>query len=357
MVKLQERADFSGKKIFVGMDVHSKNWNNSIYYEGQFLRSFQQPPKVEALVKLLRRDYPGAEYYCAYEAGFCGFWIQRELEKEGVKCIVVHAADVPQTDKRKRNKTDPNDSKGIGTALQAGLLKAIYVPDTITEGNRKLVRYRQQVRKDLTRCRSRIKGLIHNIGIPLPSQFSMKNWSRAFIKWLQELRIEHHYIRYALDSLIAQEARLRAEILLLNKELKNLLKTNRYQKEGELLTGIPGIGTTTAVTMLVEIGDIKRFSSFSQFNSFVGFYPSEFSSGEHEHKGSIMPRHHRELRSLIIEAAWISVRHDPALTLAFGELKKRMTAKRAIIRIARKLLNRIWHVWNKQEEYEKGLVA
>jgi hypothetical protein len=70
-----------------------------------------------------------------------------------------------------------------------------------------------------------------------------------------------------------------------------------------------------------------------------------------------MPRHHRELRSLIVEAAWISVRLDPALTLAFGELKKRMTPKRAVISIARKLLNRIWHVWNKQEVYEKGLVA
>jgi len=357
MVKVQERADFSGKKIFVGMDVHSKNWNNAIYYEGQFLRSFHQPPKAEALVKLLKRDYPGAEYVCAYEAGFCGFWIQRELEMQGVKCIVVHAADVPQTDKRKHSKTDPNDSKGIGSALQAGLLKGIYVPDVVTEGNRKLIRYRQQVRKDLTRCRSRIKGLLHNIGIPLPSQFSIKNWSRAFIKWLQELQIEHQYIRYTLNSLVAQEAKLRAEILLLNKELKNLLQTDRYRKEGELLMGIPGIGTTTAITMLVEIGNIKRFSSFSEFNSFVGFYPSEYSSGEHERKGSIMPRHHRELRSLIVEAAWISVRLDPALTLAFGELKKRMTPKRAVISIARKLLNRIWHVWNKQEVYEKGLVA
>jgi len=357
MVKLQERADFSGKKIFVGMDVHSKNWRNSIYYEGQLLRCLHQPPKVEALVKLLKRDYPGAEYLCAYEAGFCGFWVQRELEKQGVKCIVVHAADVPQTDKRKHQKTDPNDSKGIGTALQAGLLKGIYVPEEVTEGDRKLIRYRQQVRKDLTRCRSRIKSLIHNIGIPLPSQFSIKNWSRAFIKWLQELQIEHHYVRYALDRLIAQEANLKTEIFLLNKELKNLLQTDRYQKNGELLTSIPGIGTTTAITILVEVGDIKRFVSFPQFNSFIGLYPSEFSSGEHERKGSIMPRHHRELRSLIIEAAWISVRHDPALTLAFGELKKRMTAKRAIIRIARKLLNRIWHVWNKQEGYEKGLVA
>ncbi len=357
MTKLQERADFSGKKIFVGMDVHSKNWNNAIYYEGQFLRSFQQPPKIDALVTLLKRDYPGAEYHCAYEAGFCGFWIQRELEKKGVRCIVVHAADVPQTDKRKRSKTDPNDSKGIGAALQGGLLKGIYVPGAVIEGDRKIVRYRQQVRKDLTRCRSRIKSLIHNTGISIPPKFSVANWSRLFIDWLKELQIEHHYIRYTLDSLVAQETRLRAEILTLNKELNKLLETERHQKTGKLLTGIPGIGPITAITMVVEIDNIKRFNSFSQFNSFIGLFPSEFSSGENERKGSIMPRHHKALRSLIIEAAWIATRNDPALTMAFGELKKRMTAKRAIIRIARKLLNRIWHVWTKQEVYEKGLVA
>lgn len=357
MAKLQERADFSGKKIFVGMDVHSKNWNNSIYYEGQFLRSFQQPPQVDALAKLLKKDYPGATYYCAYEAGFCGFWIQRELEKNGISCIVVHAADVPQTDKRKRSKTDPNDSKGIGAALQAGLLKGIYIPDMDTEGNRQIVRYRQQVRRDLTRYRSRIKSFIHRTGITIPAQYSCRNWSRLFIKWLKEQPIEHPYKRYTLDRLIEQEAFQCKEILLLNKELRKLLDEERYQKTAALLTGIPGIGPISAITMLVEIDDLKRFDSFTQFNSFIGLFPSEFSSGEHEHKGAIMPRHHQAIRSLVIEAAWIAVRHDPALSFAFAELKKRMTAKRAIIRIARKLLNRIWHVWSKQEVYETGLVA
>lgn len=357
MVKLQERADFSGKKIFVGMDVHSKNWNNSIYYEGCLVRSFQQPPKTEVLAQLLKRDYPGAEYYCAYEAGFCGLWIQRKLQEEGINCIVVHAADVPQTDKGKRSKTDANDSKGIGRALQAGLLKGIYIPTEATEGDRKMIRYRQQVRRDLTRCRCRIKSLIHHTGIVLPQQFTVKNWSLAFISWLKTVPVKYHPTRYTLDRLIAQEAILRAEILMLNKELKKLLTTPRYKEDGQLLTAVPGIGTLAAITLLVEIDNIKRFGCFAEFNSFIGLFPSEFSSGEKDHKGSIMPRHHKALRALIMEAAWVAVRHDPALTLAFAALKKRMTAKRAITKIARKLLNRIWHVWNKREAYEKGLVA
>ena len=84
--------------------------------------------------------------------------------------------------------------------------------------------------------------------------------------------------------------------------------------------------------------------------------PTEFSSGESEKKGSITPRHHVLLRSLLIEMSWSAVRLDPSMTLAYNEYKQRMTGKRAIIRIARKLLNRIYFVLNKQQAYEKGIV-
>jgi transposase len=107
---------------------------------------------------------------------------------------------------------------------------------------------------------------------------------------------------------------------------------------------------------LVEVADIHRFPSFAHFNSFVGFCPGEHSSGEEERKGHIISRHHQTLRMLLIEAAWMAVKNDPALTLAYSELKKKMTGKQAIIRIARKLLNRIYHVWKKKEAYEKGII-
>ena len=106
----------------------------------------------------------------------------------------------------------------------------------------------------------------------------------------------------------------------------------------------------------MEIADIKRFPTFAQLNSFIGFCPGEHSSGEDERKGRMISRHHKTLRSLLIEAAWVGVKNDPALTLAYNELKKKMTGKRAITRIARKLLNRIYHVWLKKEGYESGIV-
>ena len=123
-----------------------------------------------------------------------------------------------------------------------------------------------------------------------------------------------------------------------------------------ILTSIPGIGPLTAITLLTEIGDIKRFNSFRQLNSFVGLYPMEFSSGEHEHKGNITFRHNQYLRNLLIEASWTAIRHDPALLLVYEDWKHRMTGKRAIVKVTRKLLSRIRHVWVHEISYVKGVV-
>src|ERR1039458_9772032 len=117
MVKVKQKVDFSGRTIQVGMDVHRKQWNISIFLDGQFVRRFQQPPSVEVLAKHLKEEYPGARFVLAYEAGFCGFWICRKLKELELECIVVNASDVPQTNKSLNQKNDPNDSRRIGEAL------------------------------------------------------------------------------------------------------------------------------------------------------------------------------------------------------------------------------------------------
>ena len=153
MIKVIQKADFSNHTIYVGIDVHLKSWNVSLYCGQQYLKSFNQPPVPFALKSFLNNTYPGAIYKCAYESGFCGYWIQRELLKNDIDCIVVNAADVPQTDKNTKNKTDTNDSKRIALALQAGLLQPIYVPDDEVEADRQLVRCNDRFNNDLVRVK------------------------------------------------------------------------------------------------------------------------------------------------------------------------------------------------------------
>ena len=356
MTNLKQRADFIGKGIYVGIDVHLKSWDVSIWFDKEHLRSFRQPPEAAKLVATLKGDYPNAQFHCAYEAGFSGFSLQRQLKEAGINCIVVNAADVPLTDKDRKTKTDRSDSKRIAVALQAGLLHPIYVPDKIAEGDRRLVRYRQQLLRDLQRSKVRVKHFLHQQGTELPPPYNKNNWSNLFIAWLKELPHENEMDKHTLSKMVEQIESQRKEVLLLTEKVKEMLTGQCYKEMTPLLISIPGIGPLTAATLLVELVDIKHFPSFAQLNSFIGFCPGEHSSGEGERKGHIISRHHKTLRSLLIEAAWIAIKHDPALTLAYSELKKNMTGKRAITRIARKLLNRIYHVWLKKETYEKGTV-
>jgi transposase len=356
MVKVKEKVDFTGKKIEVGLDVHKKKWNVSIFLEGSFIKKFQQPPVVKILAAHLKENYPGASYFLAYEAGFCGFWISRQFKEQGMDCIVINPGDLPQTNKGRVNKTDDKDSRTIGEALSGGMLKPIYIPSPEQESDRLLVRYRIRLQRDITRCQLRIKSLLNQLGINIPEQYYHGYWSKRFIQWLKNLRLPFETSKTALNYMIEQLLLLRPQLLEVIRSLRRLYRSERYQKQHQLLMSVPGIGPITAITLLTEIGDIKRFKNFYRFNSFIGFCPSEYSSGEKERRGSMTFRHHSSLRVLILEAAWTAIQHDPALTLAYEELKKKIGGKRAIIKIARKLLHRIFTIWRKEEVYEKGIV-
>lgn len=352
---LRQKVDFTAKNIFVGMDVHQKSWNVSIFLDRTFVRSFTQPPSIDAIAHLLRRDYPGANYLCGYESGYSGFWIQRKLSQQGIPCQVLHAADIPQTAKQKLMKRDPVDSKKIGEALSSQNINPIYVPDEESERDRSLIRYRERLLKDLTRCKNRIRSILNQFGIDLPEKFN-NGWSNKFIHWLKETEQVQGSARITLNHMIEQMVLLRSMLLKVNKDIRVLQYSQKYKQRLQWLISIPGIGPLTAITLLTELIDIRRFSSFRHLNSLVGLYPMEHSTGEDEHKGSIMIRHNKQLRKILVEDSWVAIRHDPALTLAFNQLTLRMTSKRAIVKIARKLLSRIRYVLINETFYTKGIV-
>lgn len=140
------------------------------------------------------------------------------------------------------------------------------------------------------------------------------------------------------------------------KRIKELSQTKQFKKNTELLISIPGIGLITAMSFLTEIEDITRFSNFNKFCSFVGLVPMTNSSGEREAVGDITKRQNKILRSLIVESSWVAIRNDPALILAYGKLVKRMKPTKAIIRIAKKMLNRMRYVLREQKLYEYAVV-
>ena len=308
------------------------------------------------MVDYLHKNFPGAIYKAAYEAGKFGFWIQRQLTNLGVECLVVNPADIPKSQKDSLQKTDTRDARNISLRLQSGFLRGIHIPDEQQEADRVFFRHRKKVLKDLNRCKNRIKGLLAFTGIDIPGPYDNANWSHNFINWLKELDCKQTPRRQALNYQIRQMEFMRKELLSISNEIRKMMREQRYKTNYYLLRTIPGIGPLTAASILVEIGDVKRFNTFSHLNSFIGLLPMEHSSGQSENKMSLTVRKHRQLRSDLVESAWTAKRTDPAMALYFDQQIKRKDSKVVIIKIARKLLNRVRYVLLNQQPYEFGIV-
>jgi transposase len=352
--------DFTGQNIYIGIDVHLKSWSVSVLSEHAVLKSFRQNPDVGALHSFLSTNYPGASYHSVYEAGFCGFWIHAHLVALGINNIGVNPADVPTMSKEKLRKTDSVDCNKLARELRSGTLKGIYVPSEETLEIRSLIRLRNTIVKDSTREKNRVKSLLHFHGIEIPEAFtrhSIGNWSKRFLSWLRALKLSTEYGKKTLDLHIEQFVRLRGMLLQETRAIRDLSRTKSFSEPLRLIMTIPGIGITTGISLLTEIDDIKRFNGSQQLAAYIGLIPMCHSSGEKEGVGDITIRKHAMLRCHLIEAAWIAIRKDPAMTMAYEEYRKRMNAQKAIVKIARKLVNRIYFVLKRRKEYVPCIVA
>jgi len=355
MVKTN-KLDFTGQPIYIGMDVHKKSWSVSIHSALCEHRTFSQPPEVEILVNYLRRNFPGATYHSVYEAGYSGFWIHDQLKEKGVACTVANPADVPTKDKERRKKRDRVDCRKLAQSLRAGVIEGIYVPCRPKLEDRSLVRTRQSMVRKRTRCKNQIKGVLFFYGIQLPEDCAQRHWSGQFVRWLESIQMERASGDTTLKIHLEELRHLRQIIVKLDRQIRVLAKTEEYAFPVQLLRTIPGISTLTAMILLTELQEISRFASLDKLASYVGLIPDTHESGETEHTGGITKRRHAQLRASLVEAAWIAVRKDPALLMAFEQLSQRMRKTRAIVKIARKLLNRVRYVLKNQRPYRLGVM-
>ena len=352
------KLNFTGQNIYVGFDVHLKSWKVTIMTEELTHKTFSQPPKPEILLDYLKQNFPGGIYHSAYEAGFCGYWIHNKLVFLGIDSMVVNPADIPTTNKEMVQKEDKRDSRKIARSLRNGELVPIYVPSIKTLEDRGLLRTRSLLVKDLTRYKNRIKSFLYFHGVEIPDTFSnsQSHWSKRFMDWLESISLTQESSKKSLMVLITASKHLRASILDVNRDIRTLSKTDTYKRQVILLESIPGIGLLTSMLVLTELETITRFSNNDKTCSFIGLVPSTKSSGESEKVGELTPRGHNSLRAAIIESAWVAARTDPALMKSYHDYCKRMEPNKAIIRIARKLLNRIRYVLKNNQPYVCSVV-
>ena len=246
------KKDFNGQNIFVGIDVHLKTWSVSVALPGGYLKTHTQKASAKELFEHLNKNYPNGTYHAVYESGFSGFSTCYALRELGVDCIIVHAADVPTTQKEKVTKSDPTDSRKLARSLMSGELDGIYIHSKDNLDDRGLLRHRAMLLKLMGGIKSRIKHLLYNNGVPYPEEFEQKSkhWSRRFISWLQHDVQLLSETRVTMDLLIEELLYFRKHILNVNKKIRTLANTDRYREKFENLISVPGIGAIVSMCLL-----------------------------------------------------------------------------------------------------------
>jgi len=344
---------FKGQHFFIGLDVHKKNWKVTIRINKTTIKRFSMDPCPEQLSKFLRTNYPDGIYHTVYEAGFCGYWIHRRLVELGIDNIIVNAADIPTSHKEKDRRDDKVDSAKLARELENGSLNGIYIPTPQQQSYRSVSRLRYQHRNHVTRIKNRIKMFLHFQGIKIPKEYSSSYWSSAFLIWLKSLEFDYafnnQYLNHHIQSLEYQRSMMK-DVLL---QMRDHCKENDILK---CIRSVTGIGIISAFTIYAELIEMKRFKDLDHLASYVGLVPSKDSTGDKKGIKGLTPRYSRYVRYLLIECAWRAIGSDPAMTAAYVELTTRMTKQQAIIKIAKKLLNRIRFVWLNEKKYVTGVV-
>lgn len=352
MARKQTNSRCDSSKVFIGLDVHLRQWNVCIIQDGISRKVFQQSPSAECLMAHLKKNFPDMEYYSAYEAGVCGTTVHYALKAVGINNIIFNAADVSQTNKEKVRKTDAIDAAKIARSLSDGVLRCIHIPPQWRIADRNLLRLRSSQISNIKRDKARLRHYLHTNGIAIPQEYANGRWPKAFFKWLTDTAASlPSSTGQALKVMVESAQRLLEEHRNVNRQLIELMRTENYARDYELLQTIPGVGTVTAISILLECGDLADFRSAEAFCAYVGLIPDMDKSDRHDGKCSMTRRRHRTLRYMLTECAWRAIRNDDHLSKLYCSYSKCMPKAKAIVKIANKLAKIIKFVLRNKTAY------
>ena len=332
--------DYINKIVYTGIDVHKKTYSCVSRCEGTVVKRDTMPADPGMLLRYLKNTFTSAaSINTAYEAGFSGFHLHRYLITNGINNMVVHPGSI-EVASRNRVKTDKRDALKIATQLEAGRLHSVFVPSV-----------EQEEKRSVTRLRTKIVKLKHQVGYQLKALLftqgliDMDDDTILCQTWISKKLISVEAGNYSKDFLYTLNQYVQ-QWLQLNIRVKEIDKMVQHQANEErglqdIYESVPGVGPLLARQLANELGDMKQFSNEKRLYSFIGLTPSEHSSGEHTRQGHITRQGNPVLRGILVEAAWVAIRHDPDLEKIFKRIAATRGKRRAIVSIARRLAGRI----------------
>jgi len=243
---------------------------------------------------------PSSLFFC-YEAGPCGYSLQRQLVSMGAKCIVAAPSLIPKAP-GDRVKTDRLDARKLANMLMWGQLTPVWVPDEEHEALRQLVRAREYAQEDVTRKKNQITKMLLVNGIKAPS--GVKPWNAVYRRWVTTIKFASPFQDLAFSEYLHALDEAESRVDRLEQAMEEASKTSKLAPLIAALQAMRGVSLVTAASVVAEVGDITRFNSPSKLMSYAGLVPSEHSSGKSVYRGRITKTGNNHLRRILVESAW-----------------------------------------------------
>lgn len=288
---------------YVAMDTHKKQHRVAIAYpNNEVIVEFSvknTPSEIRKMVRKIKRNAPGKVKFC-YEAGICGFTLQRRIEALKCKCSVIAPSLTPRKP-GERKKTDRRDAKKLLGLFMADMLTEVYPPDEQQEAARELTRCREAAQENLKRIRHQLQKMLIRHGFVF---IDGQHWTQKHYRWLEAIQFDQPLLQDVFECYFTEMRHCLQRVQTLDKELEKLAQSEDYREAVGILCCFYGIKTLTAISIIAEVFDFGRFVSPRDLMSYLGLTPSESSSGEKEHKGPITKTGNRRVRRLLTEVAW-----------------------------------------------------
>jgi transposase len=306
---------------FVGLDVHKDSIAVAVADTGReparLLETIDYD--VIALLGVLDRLGPKSRLRVCYEAGPTGYRLARQLNEQGICCVVVAPSLVP-TQRNRRIKTDRRDAVKLAHFLRSGDLVEVTVPEAQTEAMRDLERAREDAIRVERVARQQLDKFLlrHGRRWSQGCKWTLKHW-----RWIKVQEFSEEASRRVLGDYINTVEQALARVERLTADISELVERWTLGPLVRALQALRGVDLVTAVVLAAEIGDFKRFRTPKQLMAYLGLVPSEHSSGGTRRQGGITRTGNRHARWILVEAAW-NYRFGPCAS-------KRINARRQLV--------------------------
>ena len=296
--------------IKIGMDVHTTNYTLCVFepsfeHEGTVHYITQVKPEVKNIIdvidhlkKKLKDD--DLDITCGYEAGCLGYSLYHELKDKRISCIILAPTTMKVEKGGKKIKNDYRDARQIAECLSYGGYSAVYVPTSVDNSVKEFIRMRDDIQCSLKSIKQQIIALLTRNG----KQYTDGSyWTGKHIKWINSVSFEEELLNETLAEYMIEYYHLLDRVSKLDERIEEISQKEIYIEKVNKLKCFIGIKTHTALSLIVETSDFKRFPKGNIYAAYLGLIPGDDSSGDDDNKLGITKAGNRHLRRLLVESS------------------------------------------------------